>query len=49
MIITLTINTTDTVHYITDVQNAVNAIIASANELGWDDEAVKSYIKILAK
>ncbi len=49
MIITLTINTTDAAHYIADVQQAVNAIIASANELGWDEEAIKSYIKILAK
>ena len=49
MIINITINTTDSTHYIYDVQRAVNAIIDSANELGWDDEAIRSYLRILTK
>ena len=47
--IVILLNTTDAAHYIADVQKAVNAIIDSANEMGWGEEAIKSYIKILAK
>lgn len=46
---TITINTTDAAQYIYDVQKTVNAIIDSANELGWDEEAIKTYIRTLAK